>query len=83
MVLNLCKDKSWRVRYNAADKICDLYGTIRLSDGKDDETLIDAFVRLLEDSEAEVQHYLCVCFPKLPGYYFPILTFRLHLTLNV
>ena len=54
VVLGLCTDKSWRVRFMAADRfksICDAVGE---ADLKSDE-LAESFVRLLADPEAEVR----------------------------
>ena len=51
----LCEDKSWRVRYMVADKFCEL--CLAMGGGpevKSDE-LVDKYVRLLQDEEAEVR----------------------------
>ena len=50
----LCEDKSWRVRYMVADKFCDLSTAMGGQEVKSDE-LVDKYVRLLQDEEAEVR----------------------------
>lgn len=57
VVLGLCADKSWRVRYMVADKFCLLCEAVteQGSDAKEQEQLVDGFVRLLQDNEAEVR----------------------------
>lgn len=52
--LQLCADKSWRVRYMAANKFCELADAVGESEGKNDE-MIDSFAKLLQDTEAEVR----------------------------
>ena len=59
IVVKLCSDNSWRVRYMVADKFCDLASSLQgdqafSSEGGGGE-LVDGFVRLLQDSEAEVR----------------------------
>lgn len=56
LVFQLVQDKSWRVRYMVADKFCDLWKGMgeREVEGKADE-LVDGFVSLLQDPEAEVR----------------------------
>ena len=50
----LCEDKSWRVRYMVADKFCELSTAMGGQEVKSDE-LVDKYVRLLQDEEAEVR----------------------------
>jgi serine/threonine-protein phosphatase 2A regulatory subunit A len=50
----LCEDKSWRVRYMVADKYCQLCVAMGGQEVKSDE-LVDKYVRLLQDEEAEVR----------------------------
>jgi serine/threonine-protein phosphatase 2A regulatory subunit A len=50
---SFCLDKSWRVRYMIADKFCELCQAMG-GEMKSDE-LVDGFVRLLTDEEAEVR----------------------------
>merc|ERR1712159_822911 len=47
------QDKSWRVRYCAAEKFADLAGALGPEITQND--LVGLFVRLLKDSEAEVR----------------------------
>jgi serine/threonine-protein phosphatase 2A regulatory subunit A len=54
LLFSLCGDKSWRVRYMIADKFCDLCSSFGESEAKSDE-IVDSFVRLLQDDEAEVR----------------------------
>jgi len=56
VIFQLCADKSWRVRYMAADKFVDLCNAMIASGSevKSDE-FVDAFVRLMADEEAEVR----------------------------
>lgn len=53
-VFALCTDRSWRVRFMAADKFPDLATSVGASDIKGDD-LAECFVRLLGDSEPEVR----------------------------
>lgn len=53
VAMALLTDKSWRVRYAAADKFCEMYNCFS-SELKSND-LVDTFVNLLKDSEAEVR----------------------------
>lgn len=53
-VFSLCGDKSWRVRYMVADKFCEIAESIGGAEAKSDD-LVDGFVKLLQDEEAEVR----------------------------
>lgn len=54
LIKGLVDDKSWRVRYMAADKFCDLSAALGPSIAQSDAVL-DDYVKLLSDSEAEVR----------------------------
>mmetsp|Transcript_3550 Transcript_3550/g.7107 ORF Transcript_3550/g.7107 Transcript_3550/m.7107 type:complete len:616 (-) Transcript_3550:517-2364(-) len=54
MIYALCKDKSWRVRYMVADKFCDLTKAAG-KEGKNRAEMVNIFVQLLQDGEAEVR----------------------------
>lgn len=56
VVLSLCRDKSWRVRWMAADKfheVCTVFKTAENEAWMSE--LVQCFVALLQDSEAEVR----------------------------
>lgn len=53
LVLGFTTDKSWRVRYVAADELCALCEALGPEPTKRD--LLPAFVKLLKDNEAEVR----------------------------
>jgi len=50
--LTLAQDKAWRVRWSVANSYCPLVEALK---GGSDAKLIDAFITLLRDSEAEVR----------------------------
>mmetsp|Transcript_4065 Transcript_4065/g.5839 ORF Transcript_4065/g.5839 Transcript_4065/m.5839 type:complete len:619 (-) Transcript_4065:477-2333(-) len=54
IIYALCKDKSWRVRYMVADKFCSLTEAAG-EDKKNRTELINIFVQLLQDGEAEIR----------------------------
>ena len=55
VIVTLCQDKSWRVRYMVATKFCELMeGHINADETKVAE-IVDEFLRLLRDEEAEVR----------------------------
>mmetsp|Transcript_19578 Transcript_19578/g.34907 ORF Transcript_19578/g.34907 Transcript_19578/m.34907 type:complete len:614 (+) Transcript_19578:147-1988(+) len=54
VVYALCEDKSWRVRYMVADKFCSLTEAVG-EEKKNRMEMINIFVRLLSDGEAEVR----------------------------
>lgn len=60
IVVKLCGDVSWRVRYMVADKFCDLASSLQgegkaFSAEEGGGDLVQGFVRLLQDTEAEVR----------------------------
>jgi len=55
LVHALCKDKSWRVRYMAADKFVSLCNAGFYKEDSKGEEMVDAFVNLLQDNEPEVR----------------------------